>query len=110
MILQLLERTRRSEGGTHMIKTGSLAVLVLYWLPAQAFAEAKEGEAAKGGPAEVILGLLCMLVMLGGAVFGVIWFIRRLKARARQGFDGGFEAGFRGAISSGVDEAFERHR
>ena len=128
------EGTRRPERGRHMTTRGLLAALALCCLPAAAFAQANGGEGAKGGAIEVILGLLCMVAALGGAGFGLVWLIRRKKARAaRGGFEGGFEGavrgaiasgmnqalggfeeGFqgavRGAIASGTDEAFERHR
>ena len=96
-----------------MIKRGPLAALALCCLAAQAFAQEKEKDVAKGGVVEGIVGLVCIaatgmvcLAVVGGAVFGLVWLIRRKQAQPR----GGFEGGVGGAVSSGIDEAFERHR
>jgi hypothetical protein len=72
-------------------------------------AETKEGAAASNFVAG-LFGCMCMVVVAGGGIFGLVWLIRRQKPRSRGGFEDAFEGGVRGAVSSGVDDAFERHR
>jgi hypothetical protein len=100
-----------------MTRRGPLAALALCCLAAGALAQTKGGDSPKGGAAETVAGLVCVavagmacLAAVGGAVFGLVWLIRRKQAQARRRYEGGFEGGVRGAAASGIDEAFARHR
>jgi hypothetical protein len=56
-----------------------------------------------------ISGLVCVAVVIG-AIFGIVWLVRRKPSQPNGSSAGGFDAGMRKAISSGVDDAFEQHR
>jgi hypothetical protein len=94
-----------------------LAVLSLLCFAGAALAEETGKANSKGGVAEGILGLFCAGVMglscftvVVAGVLGLVWLRRRSRARRVGGLEDAFAEGVSGAIASGINDAFERHR